>query len=193
MDVEEDDRYARPPQLEDLVKLCRSLNDQGVKYILIGGFAVILHGAGRTTKDIDLLIDPSGENIQKLKKAMAILPDNAISSLENDEVQKYQVVRIADEFVVDLMAKACGIDYERAREGIVWLDVNGVKIPVAGKEWLIRMKDTIRLSDKADIFFLRTAIEEERDGKVPSRDKKTGAWNWKISRWLKDRLRSKRT
>jgi len=44
MDDESDGAVSRAPELEDLVALCRSLNREGVRYLLIGGFAVILHG-----------------------------------------------------------------------------------------------------------------------------------------------------
>lgn len=162
MDDTGDREYSRTPQVQDVLKICRSLNDQGVQYILIGGFAVILHGFVRGTKDIDLLVNPAEENVHKLKKAMSILEDNAIALIADDEVSKYQVVRIADEVVVDLMAKACGIDYEHAKEGIVWMEIEGVKIPVASKEWLIRMKDTIRPSDHMDVAFLRRQLEAEK-------------------------------
>lgn len=165
MDDQGNREYSRTPEIQDVLNLCKSLNDQGVKYVLVGGFAVILHGFVRGTKDIDLLVDDSRENIQKLKKAMAVLPDNAVSQIEDDEVSKYQVVRVCDEVVVDLMAKACGIDYEQAKEGIVWMEIEGVKIPVAGKDWLIRMKDTIRPSDKMDVNFLRYLIDLENKKK----------------------------
>lgn len=39
--------YSRAPEFEDLISLCRSLNEAGVHYILIGGFAVILHRASK--------------------------------------------------------------------------------------------------------------------------------------------------
>lgn len=61
MDEEDDGLHVRAPTLEDLVRLCRSLNETSARYILIGGFAVIAHGGGRTTKDIDLLIASSRE------------------------------------------------------------------------------------------------------------------------------------
>jgi hypothetical protein len=48
--------------------------------------------------------------VQRLKRAMASLPDNAIALIADDEIEKYQVVRIADEIVVDLLKTACGID-----------------------------------------------------------------------------------
>ena len=57
MDDTHDGPYAREPQVEDLVRICRALNDAGARYLLIGGFAVIAHGGARTTKDIDLLVD----------------------------------------------------------------------------------------------------------------------------------------
>lgn len=162
MDDTTNRQYARAPELEDLVALCRSLNEQGAQYILIGGFAVILHGGVRGTKDVGLLIDPSTQNVQKIKKALAKLPDNAIALIQDDEVEKYAVVRVADEIVIDLMAKACGIDYEKAKQGIEYKTVQGVLIPIPQKELLIQMKDTFRDSDKMDVRFLKYQIEEEK-------------------------------
>lgn len=162
MDDKTNCEYSRAPELKDLISLCQSLNDQGAKYILIGGFAVILHGYVRGTKDIDLLVDPSAENLKKIKKALAKLPDNAISLIKDDEVERYTVVRIADEIVIDLMAKACGIDYAEASQNIEYKVVEEVKIPIPKKEMLIKMKNTVRPSDKVDADFLKWRIKEEK-------------------------------
>ncbi|MFZ2490868.1 MAG: nucleotidyltransferase [Thermoanaerobaculia bacterium] len=162
MDGQDDRDYSRAPELEDLLTLCQALNAEGVKYVLIGGFAVILHGFVRATKDIDLLVDASPENIQRLKRAMAVLPDNAIALIADDEVEKYQVVRIADEIVVDLLKNACGVDYSRAsRGGIEIRVVEGVEIPLIRKELLIETKQTVRPSDAADVQFLRLRLAAE--------------------------------
>lgn len=162
MDDAPDRGESRAPELEDLLNLCRDLNREGARYLLIGGFAVILHGFVRATKDVDLLVDASESNIRTVKKAMASLPDNAAALMADDEVGRYQVVRVADEIVVDLMASACGIDYAEAAEGgIETFEVEGVKIPVATKELLIRLKNTIRENDALDVRFLRLRIEEE--------------------------------
>lgn len=157
--------YSRTPEVEDLIRICRSLNEQGAKYLLIGGFAVILNGYVRGTKDIDFLIDASVENIQKIKQALSCLPDNAIALMQDDEVEKYKVVRIADEVVVDLMAKACGIDYAEASREVETKVVDGVPIPVAQKQLLIRTKDTVRPSDQVDVSYLRSIIEAEKKKK----------------------------
>ena len=166
MDDQDDSVYSRAPELEDLVSLCKALNAEGVRYVLIGGFAVILHGFVRATKDVDLLVDASIQNVQRLKRAMATLPDNAIALMSDDEVDQYGVVRVADEFVVDLMKSACGIDYEEAAGHVEQHEVSGVLIPVADKELLIRTKETVRPSDAADVRFLRLRIDAEKNSGI---------------------------
>ena len=64
MDDAGDGVYSRAPELEDLLSLCQALNREQARYVLIGGFAVILHGFVRGTKDIDLLVDPEKSNVQ---------------------------------------------------------------------------------------------------------------------------------
>lgn len=108
MDDADDGPYAREPQLEDLVRLARALNAHHVRYVLIGGFAVIAHGGARTTKDIDLLIDAAPENVVRVREALQILEDKAVDDVADDDVARYSVVRVADEIVVDLMAGAQG-------------------------------------------------------------------------------------
>jgi hypothetical protein len=73
VDDADDGPYAREPQIEDLVRICRALNEAGARYLLIGGFAVIAHGGARTTKAIDLLVDASPENVARVKQALRIL------------------------------------------------------------------------------------------------------------------------
>ena len=114
MDDPDDGSYSRAPTIGDVARICRALNDATARYVLIGGFAVIIHGSGRTTKDIDLLVDTSRENVARLKVALSVLSDNAAAELDDGDVEKYQVVRVADEVVVDLLAAACGISYEDA-------------------------------------------------------------------------------
>ncbi len=49
MDDEADGPFSRAPELEDVVGLCAALNGEGARYLLIGGFAVILHGFVRAS------------------------------------------------------------------------------------------------------------------------------------------------
>jgi hypothetical protein len=52
---------------EDIV---RELNDAGVKYLIVGGMAVVFHGHIRFTCDLDLMLDLGGENLSRFVEAM---------------------------------------------------------------------------------------------------------------------------
>jgi predicted nucleotidyltransferase len=162
VDDAHDGPYAREPQVEDLTGLCRALNEAGARYLLIGGFAVIAHGGARTTKDIDLLVDAAPENIARVKQALRILEDRAVDEVEDTDVARYTVVRVADEIVVGLMARACGVDYAEAARDAVSLTIGGVAIPVASPATLIRTKNTMRPSDAADRRYLEDLLQARR-------------------------------
>ncbi len=157
----EEELEPREPSLEDLVDLCRHLNKEGARYIVIGGFAIRAAGYPRGTMDVDLLIDTDLENEAKVFEALRSLPDHAVNELEPGEVKKYNVVRVADEIVVDLMRAACGIEYEEAAQDVVVREVGGVQIPFASHRLLWRMKkSTHREKDAGDLVFLRQHFAE---------------------------------
>ena len=92
--------------------------------------AMVLHGFNRGTEDIDLLVDKTASNIALVKRALSILPDNAVSEVLDTDIEEYGVVRVADEVVVDLMGSACGIDFKSAESQIEWLNLMGSKFPL---------------------------------------------------------------
>ena len=151
----------RLPDTDDLIFLCRRLNEAGAKYIVVGGFAMIQHGFARATEDIDLLIDTSPENIARVKAAMMALPDGAVREVAADDFKECLVVRVGDEFVVDLMRQACGIDYSEASPEVQMMNVCGIPIPFASPKLLWRMKQTYRDKDALDRQFLRVLLKEK--------------------------------
>jgi predicted nucleotidyltransferase len=159
VDDSDDGVYSRAPTIDDVARISRALSEAGARFVLIGGFAVIVHGSGRTTKDIDLLVDPSPENVARVKQALGILPDNAVAEIDDGDVEKYQVVRVADEVIVDLLGQACGVTYEHAAADAEEVSIGSVQVPVASKQTLIRTKQTIRPSDHGDCEYLRSRIE----------------------------------
>jgi len=104
--------------------------------------AIIQAGFVRATEDIDLLIDTSSENVERVRRALMTLPDRAVRDMANDDLERYVVVRVADEFVVNLMKAACGIAYEEAGRMVDIVSIEGVPIPFATPELLWRMKQT---------------------------------------------------
>src|SRR4051812_12360753 len=96
----------REPTLEDLRDLCRELNRCAAKYVVVGGFAIRAAGYNRRTMDLDLIVASDQENEARVYRALASLPDNAVRELEPGELERYKVIRVADEILVDLMASA---------------------------------------------------------------------------------------
>jgi hypothetical protein len=151
----------RPPKQEDVVALCRELNRLGGKYVVVGGFAIIASGFPRLTTDLDLMVASDAENEAKVFAALATLPDNAVRELQPGELRLYNVIRVADEILVDLMRSAGGIEYEEAAKDVVVREVAGVPIPFASPRLLWRMKaSTHREKDALDLLFLRQWFAE---------------------------------
>jgi hypothetical protein len=166
---EGEDLASRPPLEADLVGLCRELNQRGAKYLVVGGFAIISAGYPRFTGDIDIMVASDRENEAKVFGALSTLPDNAVSELEPGELQKYNVIRVGDEILVDLMVSAGGIKYEEAAKEIVVREVAGEPIPFASPRLLWRMKVvTHREKDAGDLLFLREWFAD-RGEEPPSR------------------------
>lgn len=165
MDAANDNAPLEPrlPDTDDLVFLCRCLNEAGAKYLVVGGFAIIQHGFVRATEDVDLLIDVSPDNFGKVQRAMMALPDGAIREVTAQDLQDCLVVRVADEFVVDLMRQACGIEYAEACQDAVVMPLQGVPIPFASPRMLLRMKQTYRSKDEPDRGFLLTLLREQAE------------------------------
>ena len=152
---------SREPTLEDLVKLCRALNEAGALYLVVGGFAIRAAGYTRQTMDVDLLVETVLENEERVIKALMSLPDQAVREIKPGEISEYGVVRVADEILVDLMKSGCGVDYAEAIKDVVYREIEGVKIPFASPMTLWRMKQTVREKDIPDRLFLRKLLEAQ--------------------------------
>ncbi len=157
--MEDVSRTPRPPDQNDLVTLCRELNTRGARYIVVGGMAIIQQGFLRATEDIDLLIESSRENQQCVRAALETLPDKAVREMTPTDLENYLVVRVADEIVVDLMLKTCGISYEKAVSEVESVVIEGVPIPFASAKLLWKMKQTVREKDELDRQFLKMKLE----------------------------------
>ena len=163
MDAGDDGAYVRVPEAADLVRICRALNASGARYLLIGGFAAIAHGLGRPTKDIDFLVDDAPENVARVKAGLAVLADNAAREIDDEDLRRYTVVRVADEVMVDLLGRACGLTFAEAALDAETVELEGVSIPLASKRTLIRTKHTVRPSDRSDVAYLEALIRSESE------------------------------
>lgn len=134
-----------------LAVVCKLLNDADVRYIVVGGFAVSLHGIVRATKDIDILIEPTIENAERVLEALAGLTWGLAREHEPAEIVERPITIIGDDPRVDILTIAWKVQYPEAAATLLRTTLGGVEIPYADLDTLIRTKQTDRLQDRADI------------------------------------------
>lgn len=157
------EQFSRPATLEDLKSLIRSLNDQNVDYLLIGGYALFAHGYHRATTDIDVLVPASRETGKRIKEALMVLPDQAARDIDPAWFEEGENIRVADAFVVDIMLNACGETYETLRQYAETVDLEGIPVRTINLEGLLLTKQTMRDKDVADRIVLERALETFRE------------------------------
>ncbi len=123
----------REPAVEDLRDLCREPNQRGAQYVVIGGFVMRAAGYNRRTMDVDLIVGRDLENERRVFSALSTLPDNAVRELQPGELQQFNVIRVADEIVVDLLGSVGGIDCAEAAKDVVVREIEGVPIPFSAR------------------------------------------------------------
>ena len=147
-----------------LLKLLRRLQEEGVRYILVGGHAVRLNGFLRSTEDIDLLLPSSIENGRRVIRALSFLPSAGELRPEwfESEAEEPENIRVADELLVDLLFAANGQTFESLQPHVRTLNVGGVEIRTLDIEGLLKTKGTQRDKDRIDRHALSEILQRIR-------------------------------
>ncbi|MCL2192066.1 MAG: hypothetical protein FWB78_01560 [Treponema sp.] len=110
-----------------------------MRYLLVGGWAVGIHGHPRATKDIDFLISIDSENLEKLQKALLIFGAPPID-IEQFRKKGY-VIRIGSSPVqIDIINEADGIDIDDCFQRKETINVEGTDIFVISRNDLVKNK-----------------------------------------------------
>lgn len=147
---------------DPLLRLLSRFGEEGVEYVLVGGQAVRLNGFLRATEDVDVLVRPTRENGERVKRALDFLAsardlDPAWFEPQAGEVEN---IRVADDLIVDLLFSANGETYESVQPFVRELTVEGVPIRVLNIDGLLRTKTRTREKDLLD----RRMLERIRQG-----------------------------
>lgn len=137
-----------------LAEVCHSLNRERARYVLVGARAMQLWGTTRATRDIDILIEPTVPNAQRVLRALNGLGFGLAREWLAEEVANRFVTIIGDSPRVDILTLAVSVRYARAKKTAQVFEVEGVEIPTASLDDLIASKRTGRLQDAADIEVL---------------------------------------
>lgn len=149
---------------KDFADFLESLNREGVAYVVIGGMAVLSHIPYRTTRDLDILIEPTIENGRKARRAVAVWgsfePEYAA-----EEFIVGDILSFGGLLRVEIHSRVPGATWEEVWEGRVEGELLGVRTFFAGVDELIRMKQATASIEKdlPDVQRLE-ALRKLRDG-----------------------------
>ena len=155
---------------KEVLTLFQKLNEHDVKYILVGGLAVIIHGYIRTTHDLDLWIKAEPDNKTKFSKALEEMGVAGADLLKrNPFIAGFTQINIGMEntFTLDLMDNLKAFkeeNFDECFERSATFNFEGVPLRVIHLNDLIKEKSTNpRLKDKQDLQELK-AIQKIKMG-----------------------------
>ena len=131
-----------------------ALNTSSTEYIVVGGYAVIMHGYYRTTMDMDIWVNKTEVNYTKLSKAFAIfgMPMFDIT-LENFLSNRFDVFSIGrSPLRIDIITQLKGLSFPDANEHSLNVEMEGLKVKYLRLDDLIKAKKSSgRHKDMDDI------------------------------------------
>jgi hypothetical protein len=137
-----------------VARVCLLLNTEEARYAVVGATAMQLWGTSRATRDIDILIDPTIANAERVLRALAALPFGIASEIDPTDLIARPVTMIGDTPNVDVLTRAWNLRWAEAEQDIAVFEIEGVPVPTVSLANLIASKRTGRPQDVADIQVL---------------------------------------
>ena len=140
---------------EDFRDFITALNSNQVRYMLVVGYSVILHGYSRTTGDMDIWVDRTRENYSKIVKAFHLFKMPVFDMTEENflhhpdwDVFTYGTPPVA----IDLLVQIKGLDFKSSFDKSIVFEDEGLEIRTINKEDLITAKKAAgRPKDQNDL------------------------------------------
>lgn len=135
---------------EDFIKL---LHKNEVDYLVVGGYALAFHGKPRHTGDLDIWINNTEANAEKLVLAIADFGLSSLGLTKSDFMQEGYVTQIGyPPLRIDLLNTIDGVKFEDAFPNRLSVDVNGFDVNYIGlKEFIKNKSASGRIQDIADL------------------------------------------
>jgi predicted nucleotidyltransferase len=138
---------------QDFKEFLQSLNANRVRYLIVGGYAVAIHGHPRYTKDLDIWVDLEEENAAKVVQALIDFGFGSLNLQISDFLEPDTVIQLGYppsriDLLIGLDGAAFEECYAKRLEGIV----DGIRVCVVDRDGLIRLKEAAgRPQDVADV------------------------------------------
>ena len=151
------------PDYRDILS---AFSDEKVDYLLVGAFALAVHGHPRATGDIDLWVRPDTSNAARVMAALARFgaPTTDVSDSDFSAPGIVYQIGVAPRRI-DVLTMIDGIpDFQDAWESRVEVEIEGITVPTIGLQHLIQNKrSTGRPQDLADVAWLETRADPQAE------------------------------
>jgi hypothetical protein len=147
--------------IDQLQIVFASFQKNDVKYVVIGGIAAVLYGVPRATFDLDILIEPTKENAQRLLDALSQAGFGTAELTTADEIISTEITIFTDRVRIDVQTSTPGLSFEDAWARRATLTYEGQMFEVVSLADLIQSKTAAgRQVDLEDVRILKAEIRE---------------------------------
>ena len=138
---------------QDFREFIQSLNDNHVRYLIVGGYAVAFHGHPRYTKDLDVWLWIDEQNAEKMVKALDQFGFASLGLTADDFLEPGTIIQLGyPPNRIDLITKLVGVDFETCYTNRVEEQLDDVVLPFIDLNNLKKNKKASgRLQDLADL------------------------------------------
>jgi hypothetical protein len=152
------------PLLEaDFKDMIKIFLEEQVRFLLVGGISINIYGFIRATKDLDLWVETSKENAEKIIKALAEFGAPMHNIFVQDFEKEGTVFQIGVEPIrIDIITEVTGLKFVEAFQNAKIMEIDNINIPVISLSDLIKNKKaTGRLQDLADVERLENILKKK--------------------------------
>ena len=138
---------------QDFKEFIESLNVSRVRYLVVGGYAVALHGHPRYTKDLDVWIDCTPANAKRMVRAFAEFGFESLGVKAADFEKPDRMVQMGvPPNRIDVLTSLAGVNFSACFKKRVIVEIDGVPVNFIDVEHLkINKRAAGRLQDLADV------------------------------------------
>lgn len=136
----------------DYKDMLRCLSDEGVKFLLVGAYAMAAHGHVRATVDMDLWVMPSPTNAQAVLRALRRFgaPMHNLTARDFEMDDTVFQIGVAPRRI-DVMTTVSGLAFDEVFARSIATDIDGIEVRIPSIDDLIRNKRVLaRAKDLAD-------------------------------------------
>ncbi|MBO9371129.1 MAG: hypothetical protein J7575_08595 [Chloroflexi bacterium] len=140
----------------DFREFIQSLNDNGVRYLVVGGYAVAFYGYPRYTKDLDVWIEMSEENARRMVKALDQFGFGSLGLTVEDFLTPDQIIQLGyPPNRIDILTTLPGVEFSDCYPFRTVVDVEGLPVNFIDLDNLKQTKRASgRFQDLADLEHL---------------------------------------